>query len=128
MVKMNDGKLLLYYLGEGSGNTNLQEVDIVKPATLERNHESQLVLSFEIDYPGLAFTGPVNFKLDKGDSQYKDLFLFMFHVAKLSDAEFLIYADLVWNKEDDTENFEVLARFKGVVPEGLKYKVCPSIN
>lgn len=36
MEKTNDGKILLYYLGDGSGDKNLPEADVVTLATIEK--------------------------------------------------------------------------------------------
>ena len=128
MQKTNEGKLLMYYLGGGSGDKNLRELDLVKEVSLLRNDEGILFLSLEIDYPGLPFTGLFNFNLNSGTSQLEPLSLYMINVTKLSNEEFLIYIDFVWSKEGDTENFEVLCRFKGKVPDGLKHKTCPSFD
>ena len=124
--KNNEGKLLHYYLVDGSGDKNLPVTEIIKHATLGQSEEGNLILTFEVDYPELPFKGLVNFNLHNDKSQYKNLFLYRTNTIVLSPNEFMIVADFVWTTEDDTENFEIIGRFSGKVPGGLDYKICPT--
>lgn len=105
MEILNTGKLLIYYVCDGSGDQNFENIELTKEVKLLRNKVGSHIMSFEIDYPGLPIKREQHFNLNSIDIQTKEVSLYMIHTIKLSEDTFILFADLVYDKEDGTENF-----------------------
>jgi len=128
MEFLNKGKLNLYYLGDGPGDKNFPEAELLKEATLSKGNDGEVILSFEIDYPEFPIRDTIHFNLDTFGSQFDKITLYYLQTVELSENEFMLMANYVWTEPIDLENFEIVARFEGQVPPGLVFKVCPPLK
>lgn len=125
---MNKGKISFSYLGDGAGDKNLPDLEYQVNAIIENKDSEDSSLVFEMDYPDFPYNGELVFNLKEGRSENEKIFFLTCNIIVLADADFLIVADLFYITENDTENFEIIGRFQGKVPDGLKFKYCPIID
>ena len=123
----NLGKVTLYYSGNCDGEKTLPDVVIQKKALLTLSESGEARLYFNLFYPGLPMEGNVSFILQGFQSNVIDLYIYKVQAIGISREEFLLILNLFWEKEDDTENFELMGRFRGTVPENIPYRYCPGI-
>lgn len=121
------GKVALYYSGNCDGEKVLPDVVIQKKALLTNDETGEVRLYFNLFYPGLPMEGNVSFTLQGFQSNVIDLYIYKVQAIGISREEFLLIIHLFWEKENDTENFELMGRFKGTVPKDIPYRYCPGI-
>ena len=123
MKKVN-GKLKFYYLGDSSGDKILDLIDKEYDSVIEVIGEN-VYLSFNASFLEKPANEPIKFDLNQFTTQFKDVFLFLLNIIKISEDEFLLIADFVWMQgEEDANNFEIIGRYEGDVPKGLKFREC----
>ena len=125
---MNKGKISFSYLGDSAGDKNLPELEYQVNAIIENKDSEASSLVFEMDYPDFPFIGELVLDLKEGRSKNEKIYFLTCNIIILGEADFLIVADLFYITENDSENFEIIGRFQGKVPDGLKFKICPIID
>ena len=125
---MNKGKISFSYLGDSAGDKNLPELEYQVNAIIENKDSEASSLVFEMDYPDFPFNGELVLDLKEGSSKNEKIYFLTCNIIILGEADFLIVADLFYITENDSENFEIIGRFQGKVPDGLKFKICPIID
>ena len=93
MKKVN-GKLKFYYLGDSSGDKVLDLIDKEYDSVIEVIGEN-VYLSFNASFLEKPTNEPIKFDLNQFTTQFKDVFLFLLNVIKISEDEFLLLVQLV---------------------------------
>ena len=121
-----EGILRFKYIGDGFGDMNYEVVDLLKSVTLSLNQENKPIMNFNFDYPGFHFKKELVIDFDSGCSQYDEIFLYITAVIKCKDPKtFLVLGTLAWYKDDVVENWSIIIRFRGEIPDGIQYTESP---
>jgi hypothetical protein len=124
---MNQGKILIRYLGDGAGDKNLPVLDFISEAKIDNYQNKDSCVIFEMYYPNFPFNGKVIFNLISTRSENERLYILTHNILKIENNEFIVTASFYYLIDNDTENFEIIGRFQGEVPNDLCYSVCPSL-
>jgi len=127
-IIMNSGKILLRYLGDSSSNKNLPKLDFIIDAKIGYHDTFDTCIFFKMDYPNCPYNGEIIFNLITTRSINEKLFIYTYNVIKLELNEFIVTANYFYLTDGNTENFEIIGRFKGEVPSDLCHSVCPSLS
>lgn len=125
---MNNGKILIRYMGNSTGDKNLPELDFILDAKVETNEENESCIVYEMFYPNFPFNGKIYFNINSGNAENSKMYIHTHQVIKIESNEFIIASTFYYFVDGDTENFEIIGRFQGEVPNDLCYSVCPSLN
>lgn len=124
---MNQGKILIRYMGNSTGDKNLPELDFIVDARIDKNDEKESCMIYEMFYPNFPFNGEIYFNINSTKSEKESIYIHTHHIIKIDSNEFLITSSFYYFVDGDTENFEIIGRFQGEVPKDLFYSVCPSL-
>ena len=122
--EVHKGKIAIQYSGDGPGDMNFQAASITVGAELVLSN-NKWTLSFPLDYPRFPVTGGLHCNLEDFTIQRPDFCLYRVEAIQISEDEFILLVNYAWTKPTDLENFQAVAKFKGVAPPRLYPKKGP---